>query len=163
VNEYFLDIIQRHRQAGVLVDTNLLLLYYVGSFRPELISQFKRTDIFTEDDFILLVELLAQFPKVLTTPYVLTEVSNLAGQLGSHLKPEFFALFAACLGLLEELQQSSKDLSQTPEFIKFGLTDTALIALARENILVLTAEFPLANFLQSQNLAVINFNHLRSW
>jgi hypothetical protein len=163
VNEYALQVIQRHRQSGVLVDTNLLLLYLIGSFRREQITRFKRTNTFTIEDFDLLERLLGQFARVLTTPNILTEVSNLAGQLSSHLKPDFFSSFAARISFLDEHQVASSVVAPNREFVKFGLTDAVMIALAKESHLVLTAEFPLANYLQSLGMDVINFNHLRSW
>lgn len=163
MNDYFLPIIQRHRRAGVLVDTHLLLLYFVGSFRRGQITQFKRTNNFSVEDFDLLDHLIGQFTQVLTTPHILTEVSNLAGQLGAHLEPEFFAIFAEGITRLDERQLPSTEVAQQQEFIRFGLTDAALVSLARKSCLVLTAEFPLANYLQSLGVDVINFNHFRSW
>ena len=163
MNEHSLQLIQRHRRSGVLVDTNLLLLYFVGSFRREQITRFKRTDIFTADDFDLLDGLLGQFEKVMTTPNILTEVSNLAGQLPSHLKGDFFKIFAAGISLLDESYISSVEAASGQELIKFGLTDAVIASLAKEDCLVLTAEFPLANYLQSSGIDVINFNHLRDW
>lgn len=163
MNEYFLQLIQSHRQTGVLVDTNLLLLYFVGSFREEQITQFKRTNQFSAADFNLLNQLLGQFTRVLTTPHILTEVSNLAGHLSSHLKPDFFKVFAAGIDLLDERQLTSNEVNQNQEFIKFGLTDAVIINLAQKSCLVLTAEFPLANYLQSLGVGVINFWNLKDW
>jgi hypothetical protein len=65
----------------LLIDANLLLLLVVGSADRSLIESFKRTRAYTREDFDLLLRLVARFPKVVTTPNVLTEVSNLAGQL----------------------------------------------------------------------------------
>jgi hypothetical protein len=75
-------LLARHRAAGIIVDTNLLLLLLIGSHNPTLISSFKRTTRYTASDFHLLVETLALFSTLLTTAHILTEVSNLAGQLG---------------------------------------------------------------------------------
>ncbi|HUZ07842.1 MAG TPA: hypothetical protein VMV89_10200, partial [Candidatus Paceibacterota bacterium] len=44
----------RSKRLRLLVDTNLLLLYFVGGFRRELIRSFNRTSKFSEADFILL-------------------------------------------------------------------------------------------------------------
>lgn len=57
----------------------------------------------------------------------------------------------------------SSEVSQNQEFIKFGLTDAVIINLAQKSCLVLTAEFPLANYLRGLDVDVINFWNLKSW
>lgn len=41
----------RYRQKGILVDTNILLLWFVGAVNRDRISQFKRTQKFSPEDF----------------------------------------------------------------------------------------------------------------
>ena len=81
---YAEQLLVRYRSRGVLVDTNLLLLYFVGLYNPSLIPQFKRTRIFTVNDFDVLQNFIALFSKVVTTPDILTEVSNLSNQLAEN-------------------------------------------------------------------------------
>ncbi len=87
-------LLARYKRKGVLVDSNLLLLLFVGLFDPARIKKFKRTGHFSEVDFRLLVNFLAYFDKAITTPHILTEVSNLAGPIGSHFASWF--LFGLC-------------------------------------------------------------------
>jgi hypothetical protein len=47
-------LIEKHRAKGVLVDTNLLVLYLVGTVNPRRIPNFKRTGDFNIDDYNLL-------------------------------------------------------------------------------------------------------------
>jgi hypothetical protein len=51
-------LIAKYKGQGVLVDTNLLALYLVGSVNIERIATFKRTSSFDKDDFRLLVRLI---------------------------------------------------------------------------------------------------------
>lgn len=162
MNEYHAGLIERYRRSGVLLDTNLFLLYLVGSFRRDQIEQFKRTAIFTPDDFDLLDDLIGRFTRVATTPNILTEVSNLAGQIRSDLKAGLFRVFSDAINQLEEEFVLSAAVAGNQEFGKFGLTDAVMILLAQKNYLVLTAEWPLSQYLQSQGMDVINFNHLRN-
>ena len=48
-------------------------------------------------------------------------------------------------------------------FPRFGLTDTAILLAAKGKYLVLTDDFPLAQYLQTEAIDVINFNHVRKW
>ena len=163
------ELAHRYRTAGVLVDTNILLLLFIGSVERRLIERFKRTNSrgFAESDYELLTNFLKLFDnRVVTTPHILTEVSNLAGQLGSQKqKQRFFSHFAKGISQLIEHCESSENLAQIGSFVKFGLTDTAIINLVKGQYLVLTDDFRLSNYLGKQDVDVINFNHLRfaSW
>ena len=64
----------------------------MGNFQPARITTFKRTQQFVEEDFQLLRLLLGYFDKIITTPNILTEVSNLAGHLEGNLKLAYFFL-----------------------------------------------------------------------
>ena len=77
-----LQLINRHCASGLLVDTNLLLLYLIGRTNRNRISKFKRTQAYTIEDFDLLHRFMAEFKTLITTPHVLTEVSNLGDLYG---------------------------------------------------------------------------------
>lgn len=93
MEQYVWELASRHRGGGVLVDTNLLLLFYVGGYDRNLVERFPRTaDRFVASDFDTLNGLLASFDKVATTPHILTETSNLLGQLGGHARTGCFEM-----------------------------------------------------------------------
>ena len=154
-------LIQRYKQAGILVDTTILLLYFIGAYDQDLIPKFKRTRQFTVEDHAILIRLLGLFDKIVTTPNILTEVSNLSGQLGEPKKSEYFKKFSSGISLLEEEYVASKDVADMQEFVRFGLTDTGIVHLTRGKYLVLTDDFRLSQYLQSAEVDVINFNHIR--
>lgn len=70
-------LIEKHRAKGVLVDTNLLVLLLVGTVNKQRIPNFKRTEDFTIEDYELLVRLINWFGKLIATPHVLSQVSDL--------------------------------------------------------------------------------------
>ena len=69
--------------AGLLVDTNLLVLFTVGAVNRDRIETFKRTRQYTRADYDLLVRVLAKFEPLYTVAHVLAEVSNLTDLRGS--------------------------------------------------------------------------------
>jgi hypothetical protein len=162
MTDYIEDLIGRYKNKGLLVDSNLLLVYFVGMYDPDRISRFKRTMAFTGDEFLLLAKFFAVFDKVITTPNVLTEVSNLLGQLPDSLRSSFFADFAKRLALLEEHYSSSAGISTTTHFDRFGLTDSGIAQLVEGQYLVLTDDLSLFGYLQNRGIDAINFNHIRS-
>jgi rRNA-processing protein FCF1 len=162
VKDIILGLISRHRQRGILVDTNLLLLYFIGLFNPSHIQRFKRTNQFTPEDHNTLARVLEPFKgKVMTTPNVLTEVSNLSGQLGEPMRSAYFEMFSRWLCLLDERYTASSLSAQAEHFVSLGLTDAGILGLATSGLLVLTEDFRLAQRLQKIGADVINFNHLR--
>jgi rRNA-processing protein FCF1 len=156
-------ILRRHRTAGVLLDTNLLLLYVIGVHDRDLIQRFKRTSKFTPEDFRILTGALDKFAHVLTTPHILTEVSNLAGQLADPLKQAVFRTFAGTIGILTELQVPAREASAEDAFPRFGLTDVAILRNARDKCLVMTEDFRLSQYLAHEKVEVLNFNNLRTY
>lgn len=155
------DTVARYRGSGVLIDTNLLLMYFVGAHDPKEIGRFKRTMQFTSDDHDLLVGFIKHFRRVVTTPHIITEVSNLAGQLGDRSRTGVFETLSAGIGLFDERHTPASDLAEDPAFPRFGITDTAVLREAKGRFLVLTDDFRLSQYLRSEGVDVFNFHHLR--
>jgi hypothetical protein len=143
----------------VVLDTNVLLLYWCASFDTGLVHTFKRLNSFSEDDIELLHQTLRSFETINTTPHVLTEVSNLANSLPAWRKEGWSSHFARQVGVVKENWISARMIVETPA-IFLGLTDAALCGLASTHV-ILTIDFPLSNYLESRRLNVVNFNHLR--
>lgn len=149
------------RRKSLLIDSNLLLLLFVGLHDRSRIEKYKRTAQFSVEDFKLLLAFIGRFREIVTTPSILTEVSNLLGQLPDMLGYSHLEHFAGRIRILHERYTPSQTLSNDKAFPKFGLTDTAIVQAARENYLVLTDDFRLTQYLAAKNIDVINFNHLR--
>jgi rRNA-processing protein FCF1 len=159
--EYINELVARYQNKGLLIDTNLLLLYFIGAYDPDRIPKFKRTMAFTVDEFRLLASFLDVFDKLVTTPNVLTEVSNLSGQLAENLRAPFYSDFSNRIPLLEEHYVTSVSVSSSVHFNRFGLTDSGIVQLVRDNYLVLTDDLKLVGYLQNLGIDVVNFNHIR--
>jgi hypothetical protein len=160
--DYFLDLLNSYRAKGALVDANLLLVYFVGSYDPTQIARFKRTRAFTEDDFYTLAALITFFSKIVTTPNVLTEVNSLSNQLPEPIKPSYYLEFARRVDTLEEHFLESRGTSRSAHFTRFGLTDSGIVELVKDKYLVITDDLRLASYCQNIGIDVINFNNIRT-
>jgi len=160
--DYASELIQRYKSKGLLIDTNLLLLYFVGMYDADRIPKFKRTMSFTRDEFLLLATICNEFDKIVTTPNVLTEVSNLSGQLPRNLRPDFYSDFANRISELHEEYTTSTSISASPHFNDFGLTDCGIVETLKGNYLALTTDLQLFGLLQNLGIDAINFNHIRT-
>lgn len=155
-------LILSYRTKGVLVDSNLLLVYCVGMYDPARIGRFKRTAAFSTDDFHLLARLMRFFQKVVTTPNILTEVNNLSNQLAEPGRSDYYAEFSKQIDSLDEHYLKSAQISTRDFFQRFGLTDSGIAELASGKYLVLSDDFKLVTHLQSIGIDAINFNHIRA-
>ena len=151
------------KKAGLLLDTNLLVLYVIGCYDPKRITKHKRTHTYTPEDFDLLLSFMGQFKQFVTTPNILTETSNLlegdSYQYGSVLSmlPELIQNFI-------ELYEPSHSVmsSRNKIFVKFGLSDAVSCIVTEQNYLILTDDLKLCYFLQNNSFDALNFNNLRS-
>lgn len=151
-----------YRRRGLLVDANLLLLYFLGSYDRKQISSNKRLATFSVEDFDLIVRVLKLFSLLVTTPNILTEVSNLSNAIAASEKAAYFDRMATMLTLVkEEYVPSTKALAN--RWARFGLTDAAIAEIAKNQYLVLTDDLRLSYALQNDGIATINFNQLRDF
>lgn len=161
--EHVRELLLRYRRLGIIIDTNILLLYFLGRFAPEQIERFKRTkDRFVSEDFTVLKLLLTGFDRIVTTPTILAEVSSFSNQLSEPLRTKYFENLRTELTLIHENYVESGVLARRSVFVKFGLTDASILLSAQGAYLVLTDDFSLTQYLQSQNVDVINFNNIRT-
>jgi len=152
--------IQYCRGRYVILDTNVFLLFIVGGIGVEHISRVKQTRQFLDEDYDLLLSLISQ-SKVILTPNVLTEASNLL---------ESYSFNGYKIGLLglkviiekyDEIYTVSQDLSDLDSFTSFGLTDSSINYLCQNNVLAITTDLSLFGYLITNSFPVINFNHFR--
>lgn len=129
MEQYADSLISQYRNRGVLVDTNLLMLFLVGAYDRKQVERTRRIqDRFMAEDFDILVSVLNQFETRVTTPHILTETSNLLGQqLYGHVKDEVFAIFPTLVSTdWHEQSDTSSVLVRVPAFSRLGLTDIAI-------------------------------------
>lgn len=153
--------VQKYGRLGILLDTNILLVYVIGRFDQGRIEHFKRTNTFTRKDYVFLEEFLTHFERIVTTPHVLTEVSNLAANLSEPDKSRCFKSFAADIEVLEEHFEGAKSIARSTSFRRLGITDASLSIIARDRFLVLTDDLGLYSSLLGYGVDAINFNHIR--
>jgi hypothetical protein len=153
------SIFAQYRGKKLLLDSNLLLLFLIGTFDRSLITRFRRTTTFAETDFDILANFVHFFRHLTTTPQLLTEVASLANSLHGRLKPFWHLHFKQEAASLFEMYTPSIELMNQSAFLEFGLADASVLVAATDS-LVLTEDFRLSGFLRTQNLPVLNFRDI---
>jgi hypothetical protein len=158
-------IIAKYKGEAVLLDANVLLLLLVGRYDVTLIHPFKRTENFPNEAFPLLVSIVVRFNRIATTPHILAEVSNLAGQLGQPVRTKFFELLSGALTVLDEHHVPCADATAMDCFTRLGLTDAGIARVVQNRFPVLTVDVKLYLHLVARGVDAVNFNHVldRGW
>lgn len=154
---------KKYFNKGIFIDTNILLLLYIGSYDTNLIETFKRTNKFTKKDYKILTNFLSRFNKIITTPNVLTELDNFFNQLSSPIKEKVRLKLKEHIEVINENYIKSIDVTNSNKFLGFGLTDIGILNAIRDKYILLTEDFPLSNYANSIKIDAINFNHLRNY
>ncbi len=155
-------LVAKYKTRGIIIDTNIFLLYLVGLVNRNRISKFKRTAQFIPEDYDLLLQIVDGFQKVVTTPNILTEVNSLANQLGEPERSQCLNTFTLLISQISEEYMESISVAKNEIFARFGLTDCGIMSLAKDKYLVLTDDLKLSLYLKAQGIDTINFNNLRS-
>ena len=155
-------LIDKYKSKGILIDANLALLYLVGSYDLRLVGdgKYKKLAKYNYEDYRLLLRLKNVFKKAVTTPHVLTEVSNLANDLPEKTKSSCLKKFYEAFVEIDELPLPSMDAAQRPEFHFLGLTDSGLMIVS-DRYLIVTDDARLVQKMGESGLEALNFSHLR--
>jgi hypothetical protein len=148
--------------GNLLLDTNVLVLFVVGTVNRHRIETFKRTRQYRIQDFDLLSRVLVQWKHHCTVPHVLAEVSNLT-DLGEAEGFHARRVLKEMISVLTEVAVPSAEAVLDPTFTALGLADASIATVARgHKCAVLTDDFELYLRLQRDGVTVINFTHLRA-
>ena len=164
MSSYVSLLLDRYRPKGILIDANLLLLYLVGTYDISWVGdgRYNKLAKYTIEDYRILDRLKTLFHVTVTTPNVLTEVSNLVGDLPEAIKIACLSEFCSVLDGFEELHVSSFNAARQAGFPLLGLTDAILTQLSIK-YLVVSDDSRLIARLNSAGLEGLNFNHLRQY
>ncbi len=154
-------LLEAEGQRRLLVDSNLLVLYIVGSVNIKRITGFKRTAKYLPADYRLLTDVMGQFHEICTVPQVMTEVSNLTDMDGRE-KVLARAALRQIIARTVESPVPSGVAAEHALFLPLGIADAAIASAAKEmDCLVLTDDLPLYVRLIASGLPAINYTHLR--
>jgi predicted nucleic acid-binding protein len=150
------------RGKGLLVDSNLLVLYVVGTVNRNRIENFKRTCQYRSRDYDLLLRTLGNFETIYTLAHVMAEVSNLTDLAGQE-RLLARRILKQTVDVFDEEILASRKAANHPAFERLGLTDAAIACAALElNCAVLTDDLDLYLHVSATSLTVYNFTHLRT-
>jgi rRNA-processing protein FCF1 len=151
-------------RAGVIIDTNLLIIYLVGLYRPECVIDVV-TNKTQPEDFMIIRDFLRKFKfdKCIVTPHILTEASNHTfDKFNNSNRPEYVTRALSFIRAAREENANMTDLIDLDHLPKLGFADSSIVEVSKKyKYLVLTEDFHLAQRLQKENCLAINISHIR--
>lgn len=148
------------KRQSLLIDTNLLILLVVGSHSVDRVANHRRLEGFAAKDFHRLADILSAAQKLIVTPNILTETSNLLGSPKNPFDAPLFQMLSEIVRnaeVLEEIYIPSAEIAEMPQFPYLGLTDSGILSLKERNVVILTRDMRLASECWSIGLDVLPF------
>jgi len=153
---------QPHFRKGLLLDTNLMVVLLLGLVNKRFIGTKKAAAKYNIKDFYFLQKISEKFDKRVTTPHILTEVSNIASLTKTRDNRAFMLVSQAIAESYFEIHHTFKELTGYDHYSKLGLTDTGIVKLVEENnYYVMTNDLPLANIIRSLGKECLYYDELK--
>ncbi len=151
---------------GIILDTNLLILYLIGNYDPNFITRFRKTSNYTIDDFLILKDIVKESSKIIVTPNILTELSNHTFD-GSFSGSGFDEYYKEVIDFLNNAEEKlvEKDVIKDYEKLKyFGFADISILDTSMKlECSLLTDDSALYGLTNSLSISTLNINHLRQY
>lgn len=147
----------------VSIDTNLLILWVVGTAAREYIKMHPRLKSYDKDDFDDLVTLLYSYDDIILTPHVLAETSNLIGKnISNPALKNILVKFKEIIVATREDYVHSVQAAKRKEFFWLGLTDVVLLQLLaaakpQDQITLVSVDANLVIAAEKANCLALNF------
>lgn len=168
------------KNNGILLDTNMLILYIVGQLGENAITQESRLSksehTHTWDEFKIVDTFIkiSKLQKVFFTPYSLPEVSHLLKveknrekRDGTPIKHKYHDSIIKFLCNSEELPQNAKEMLLKNESLleHFGFTDISIIHSVNpaHPFAILTDDSQLCDFLSIQQIPALSLARLNAF
>lgn len=147
---------------NIFLDSMLLSLLVVGTASREYIPKHKRLRNFTISDFELLLDNISRASSIVVTPNTLTETSNWVKMIAEPARSHVGTTFRYMIETLDERYITSKAATESPEFPRFWLTDSAILRELANGHMLMTSDFALYDSALRRGCNAINFEHLRA-
>ncbi len=164
MTDYISCLIYKYCRRGIIIDTNLMLVYIVGIYDPDYISRFKKTEKYGVEDFKCIHSVLSYFRKhIITTPHIITELSNLSMKIQNNRLVAYFSVFKKLLKEMDEEYINKDEVLGLPLLPKLGITDLTIIEAAKRfKYLVFTDDFRATGYMRNMRIDVLNLNNIRT-
>lgn len=161
--DYTNYLISKYCRRGIIIDTNVMLVYIVGAYDHNYLPKFKRTRGYDIEVFKYIYSVLLQFRRHIVTPHILTELSNLSMHIQDKRLGEYFSIFRRVLEQTEEEYINKDNILKSVLLPKLGVTDLTIIEAAEKyKCLVFTDDRVATECMRYKGIEVLNLKEIRT-
>lgn len=163
---YTLDDVRRYREAKgkkkLILDTNLLLLLFVGTCDINFLPICNSTSKYTKNHYEILLKIFRFFDaEIVVTPHIIAELSNIA--IRDIKEPKIHYFLRLVVDKLRNYKEEHVALGQLLGIkinllARYGFPDLSIIETAKKiDAIILTDDISLALYSDSFNVRSIKF------
>jgi len=141
----------------VVIDSNIFILFLVGQINENKIKNYTRNSIYSKEDYYFLINILSKYDRIITSPNILTEVDNILNRITGDDKYRYLAIVKNIYKQTIEKYLETESVSQNWFFDILGITDSAIIIMARECDLLISADSALCDYAKSLGIETFDF------
>lgn len=151
--------------TDLLIDTNSLVLYILGSTNPNYLKSNRkhaRISAFDQRHYDLINGLIQTHDRLITSPNVWTEVDNLCtNYIHGDDKYTYINIMKVIINQsVEKYIETKESISDPTQFYHIGITDSIILKLAESCKTLITADSMLADFARSRSITVIDMKQI---
>jgi predicted nucleic acid-binding protein len=141
----------------VIIDTNIFILFLVGQINENKIGNYTRNSLYTKEDYYFLLNILSNYDRIITSPNILTEVDNILNRITGEDKYKYLILVKTIYKQTMEKYIKTETISQNWYFDALGITDSAILMMAKESELLISGDSSLCDYAKSLNIKIFDF------
>ena len=141
----------------VIIDTNIFILFLVGQINENKITNYSRNSIYSKEDYYFLLKILSEYDRIITSPNILTEVDNILNRITGEDKYRYLTIVKDIYRQTIEKYLKTDHVSQSWFFDILGVTDSAIIMMAKECDLLISGDSALCDYAKSVNIKTFDF------
>jgi hypothetical protein len=141
----------------VIIDTNIFILFLTGQINENRIKNYTRNSLYTKEDYYLLLNILSTYDRIITSPNILTETDNILNRITVEDKYKYLILVKTIYKQTIEKYIKTESISQNWFFDTLGITDSAILMMAKESDLLISGDSCLCDYAKSLNIKTLDF------
>jgi predicted nucleic acid-binding protein len=141
----------------VILDSNIFILFLAGQINENKIERYTRNSLYTREDYYFLLNILADYDQIITSPNILTEVDNILNRITGEDKYKYLVLVKAIYKQTIEKYIRTETVAQNWFFDALGITDSSILMMAKDCGLLISGDSSLCDYAKSLNIKTFDF------
>jgi predicted nucleic acid-binding protein len=141
----------------VIIDTNIFILLLSGLIDENKIKNYTRNSIYAKEDYYLLLDIVSKYDRIITSPNILTETDNILNRITGEDRYKYLALVKTIYKQTIEKYIKTEVVVQNWFFDTLGITDSAILMMAKESELLISGDSCLCDYAKSFNIKTFDF------